>query len=86
MTELSKWEYSGSIELTADLSRLEAEMHAGRVAAAERGYQHEPDAIEVSEAMPGPDGALISEQAAAEANLDFVPTRTRFVMTWNSQA
>jgi hypothetical protein len=56
MRELPRWTYSGAIDLTNDLSRLESQLHAGRVAAAERGYDNEPDSIDVSQVMLVSDG------------------------------
>jgi hypothetical protein len=84
--ELPGWTYSGAIDLTNDLSVLEAHLHAGRVAAAERGDDGEPDSIEVSQAMLAGDGdRFVSAEDASGARLNFVPTHTRFVMAWNAE-
>ncbi len=85
-TERPSWTYSGAVPLTNDLSLLEADLHAGRVAASERGYHGEPESIDVQDAMlvPGED-RLVSAAEAAEAGLEFVPTHTRFVMTWSAE-
>jgi len=86
MTSLPRLTYSGAINLTNDLSVLEAELHAGRVAAAEKGYLHEPDSIDVEQAMFVADSdRLLSADEAAIAGLDFQPTHTRFVMIWAAQ-
>lgn len=86
MTGMPRWEYSGAIELTGDLSVLESELHAGRVTAVEEGYQHEPDSIEISTAMLVPGGHLLAEEEAAEAGLEFTPTHTRYLMVWNAES
>jgi hypothetical protein len=86
MRELPRWTYSGAIDLTNDLSVLEAHLHAGHVAAAERGYDGEPDSIEVSQVMLAGDGdRFVSAEAASATALNFVPTHTRFVMASNAQ-
>jgi hypothetical protein len=86
MRELPRWTYSGAIDITNDLSVLEAHLHAGRVAAAERGYDGEPDSIDVSPAMLAGDGdRFVSAEDASAAGLNFVPTHTRFVMAWNAE-
>ena len=46
MTQLPAWSYQGTVPFTGDLSVLEAVLHSGRVAAAERGYTAEPQRIE----------------------------------------
>jgi hypothetical protein len=51
MTQLPAWTYVGVVPITDDLSVLEAALHSGRVAAAERGYPDEPVSIETVEAM-----------------------------------
>jgi hypothetical protein len=84
--ELPAWEYSGAVPLTNDLSVLESDLHAGRVAASERGYHEEPDSIDVEDAMLAPSGeGLLSAADAAEAGLEFVPTHTRFIMSWRRE-
>lgn len=86
MRELPRWTYSGAIDLTNDLSQLESQLHAGRVAAAERGYDNEPDSIDVSQVMLVSDGdKFVSAEDASAAGLNFVPTHRRFVMAWNAQ-
>lgn len=86
MRVLPRWTYSGAINLTNDLSRLESQLHAGRIAAAGRGYDNEPNSIDVSQAMLVNDGdKFISAEDASAAGLNFVPTHTRFVMAWNAQ-
>jgi hypothetical protein len=86
MRELPRWTYSGAIDLTNDLSQLESQLHAGRVAAAERGYDNEPDSIDVSQVMLVSDGdKFVSAEDASAAGLNFVPTHTRFVMAWNAE-
>ncbi len=87
MPQRAGWTYSGSIELTNDLSVLESELHAGRVAAAEQGYDDEPDSIDVDEAMlAGENRGLLSAAEAADAGLEFRPTHTRFVMSWHARS
>jgi hypothetical protein len=86
MTDLPLWEYSGSVVLTEDMSLLESGLHAGRVAAAERGYQAAPESIEVHEVMLSPDGeTLVSEAEAGGGDGNFAPTHLRFLMTWNAE-
>jgi hypothetical protein len=86
MTELPLWQHSGSVILTGDQSLLESDLHAGRVAAAERGYEGEPESIEVNEAMLSPaTQRLITEDEAAEAGIRFAPTHMQYVMTWKAQ-
>lgn len=72
---------------TGDLSVLEAALHSGRVAAAERGYTAEPQRIETEEAMLSrpdgdPDSDLLTAEQAAAAGLDFSPTVVRYRMEW----
>jgi hypothetical protein len=81
MRELPRWTYAGD-RSQDDLSQLESQLHAGRVAAAERGYDA-PDSIDVSEVMLGGD-RIISAEAASVAGLNFVPTHARFMMAWNA--
>ena len=86
MRVLPRWTYSGAINLTNDLSPLESQLHAGRIAAAGRGYDNEPNSIDVSQAMLVSDGdKFISAEDASAAGLNFVPTHMRFVMAWNAQ-
>ncbi len=61
MTQLPAWTYVGVVPMTDDLSVLEAALHSGRVAAAERGYPDEPVSIETVEAM------LVEPSVIAEA-------------------
>jgi hypothetical protein len=78
MRELPGWTYSGAIDLTNDLSVHEGHLHAGRVAAAERGYDGEPDSIDVSPVMLAGDGdRFVSAEDASGARLNFVPTHIR---------
>ena len=86
MTDLPLWEYAGSVVLTEDMSLLESGLHAGRVAAAERGYQAAPETIEVDEVMLAADGeTLVAEPQVSGAGDVFAPTHLRFVMTWNPE-
>jgi len=83
---LPGWTYSGSVLLTGDQSLLEADLHAGRVAAAERGYRAEPESIEVNEAMlQVATQVLFSAEQAEENGLRFTPTHQQFVMTWKAE-
>ncbi len=83
MTDLPLWEYAGSVVLSEDMSLLESGLHAGRVAAAERGYQAAPESIQVDEVMLAADGENLVPEA--EADGVFTPTHLRFVMTWNPE-
>ncbi len=88
MTDLPLWEYSGSVVLTPDMSLLESGLHAGRVAAAERGYQAAPESIEVTEVMLAADGETLVSEAEAEAgggDTNFTPTHLRYLLTWNAE-
>jgi hypothetical protein len=86
MVELPLWQHSGSVVRTGDLSLLESDLHAGRVAAAERGYESEPDSIEVNDVMLSPTTQrLITEEEAVADGVRFVPTHTQYVMTWKAQ-
>ncbi len=85
MNRLPSWQYSGLIEATDDLSLLEADLHAGRTAAAERGYQNEPETIDVDEVMLLDDSRPLTEAEAEQAGLDFKPWGTRYVMTWSPE-
>jgi hypothetical protein len=84
MTDLGVWQFSGAIPLSEDLSLLEAELHAGRRAAAERGFDGDPATIEIEEAMLVEDDHLMSESEALAAGRVFRPSHTRFVMTWGA--
>ncbi len=86
MIKLPLWQYSGSVVLSGDLSLLEADLHAGRVAAAERGYEDGPESIEVNEVMlSGPTQRLITQEEAEAAGIPFAPTHTQYLMTWKAQ-
>jgi hypothetical protein len=86
MGELPLWQYSGSVILNGDLSLLEADLHAGKVAASERGYEAEPESIEVNEAMlVAATQRLITAQEAEAAGIPFAPTHTQYVMTWKAE-
>jgi hypothetical protein len=86
MTELPPWRYTGFILWTRDLSALEINLHAGRIAAAERGYQSGPDSIAVDEVMhlPGTD-AFLSVDETFSAGIPFAASHLRFVMIWNAR-
>ncbi len=76
--------------LTGDLSVLEAALHSGRVAAAERGYTTEPQ-IETEEAMLSrpdgdPESDLLTAAQAESAGVEFSPTLLRYRMEWPAQA
>ena len=91
MTQLPAWSYQGTVPFTRDLSVLEAALHSGRVAAAERGYTAEPQRIETEEAMLSrPDGDpetdLVTAEQAVAAGMDFSPTLLRFRMDWAAEA
>lgn len=98
MTARPTWTYSGAVPLAADLSALESELHTGRIEAVELGYRHEPDAIDLQEAMlvsgpvAGAEGAsgesdrLLDATEAEAAGLEFVPTHTRFLMSWDGES
>lgn len=86
MAGLPVWTYSGTVAFTNDLSELEAVLHSGRVAASELGYQGEPESIDVDQTMLIPDqDRLLTAVEVAKAGLEFVPTHTRFVMTWAAE-
>ena len=85
MTRLPSWQYSGLIEATNDLGLLEADLHAGRTEAAERGYQNGPESIEVDEVMLVDDSRPLTEAEAELAGLDFRAWGTRYVMTWSPE-
>jgi hypothetical protein len=86
MVELPLWQYSGSVVLNGDLSLLEADLHAGKVAAAERGYEAEPETIEVNEAMlVAASQRLITAEEAEAEGIPFAPSHTQYVMTWKAE-
>ncbi len=85
MKPLPSWQYSGLIEKTDDLGLLEADLHAGRTEAAERGYQKGPESIEVEDVMLLDDSRSVTAPEAEQAGLDFQPWGTRYVMTWNAE-
>jgi len=91
MTQLPAWSYQGTVPFTGDLSVLEAALHSGRVAAAERGYTAEPQRIETEEAMLSrpdgdPDSDLLTAEQAVAAGVAFSPTLLRFRMDWAAEA
>jgi hypothetical protein len=85
MSILPSWQYSGLIEATNDLGLLEADLHAGRTEAAERGYLHGPQSIEVNDVMLLGDSRYVTATEAEQAGLDFYPWGTKYVMTWNAE-
>jgi len=90
MTQLPAWSYQGTVPFTGDLSVLEAALHSGRVAAAERGYTGEPQRIETEETMLSrpdgdPDSDLLTADQAEAAGVDFNPTVLRYRMEWDAQ-
>lgn len=90
MTDLPSWSCAGVVPIENDLSVLESALHAGRVAAAERGYTGEPE-ISTEEVMltgpahsaDGPDYASAVE--ADRAGLEFTPTHLRYRMDWPAE-
>ncbi|MCW2522947.1 MAG: hypothetical protein JWO63_1282 [Frankiales bacterium] len=86
MTKRPTWTYSGAVPLIGDLSALESELHTGRIEAVELGYRAEPDSIDVQEAMLVGEDHLISAEEAEAQGVPFVPTHTRFIMSWPGES
>jgi len=88
MTGLPAWVVGGEVADVHDLSYLEAALHSGRVAAAERGYTGEPDiSTEPVMAAPG-DGdepSYLTEAQAHSAGLSFEATAIRYRMEWAAE-
>jgi hypothetical protein len=87
MSALPSWTFEGTVPIQDDLSALEAALHSGRVSAAERGYQGEPDSIDTEEVMrlnPG-DEPPVFAGADEVTDRDFVPTALRFRMHWAAE-
>jgi len=87
MTELPSWTYTGVVPLDGDLSLLEAALHSGRVSAAERGYTGEPEigteqVMAAGPATPGEEPEYLTAEQAAATGVDFVPTSTRYQLSW----
>jgi hypothetical protein len=84
MSDLPSWSYTGVVPMQ-DLSALEAQLHSGRVSAAERGYTTEPE-IRTDEVMltspPGAEPTYVTAEDFAAADAEFVPTHLRYRMDW----
>ena len=90
MTELPSWTYTGVVPLNGDLSLLEAALHSGRVSAAERGYTGEPEisteqVMAAGPAAPDQEPEYLTAEQAAAAGADFVPTGTRYQLSWGPE-